>query len=162
MGEATEYIRQLECHELDQRFLADERIAAFANTDDLDALDALCLKASGVIAQQQYFGSETALSKELVRDLSICLGDILTRYLLANWVIHGQRADEGEPPYESWVLMLHSDEGHFSLHIEEYVTDRFNGEDGRSFDQFVEACICRLQHIPGAYLGGYGPINHDH
>ncbi|MDN5839302.1 MAG: hypothetical protein L0H44_11535 [Yaniella sp.] len=162
MGEATEYIRQLECHELDQRCQADERIAVFVNTDDLEALDALCLKASGVIAQQQYFDYEAALSKAMIRDLTICLGDILTRYLRGNWTIYGRQTDESEHPYEAWALMLHSDEGHLSLHLEDYVTDRFNREDGRTFDQFVESCICQLQHIPGVYLGGYGPINHDH
>lgn len=160
MGEAAEYIRQLECHELDHRFQADARIAAFANADDLDELDALCLKASEFPGEQDC-GSMKALRKELIRDLTICLGDIMTRYIRANWVIRGQQSDEGEP-YESWVLMLHTDEGYFSLDVEGYVTDRFNREEGQTFGQFVEACICRLQHIPGAYLGGYGPINHNH
>lgn len=162
MGETTTYTRELECHELDQRFEADARIASFANTDDLRELDALCLKVSGLSEQRQHFGSDMAMRKDLIRDLTICLGDILTRYLRANWIIYGQETDEGEHPDESWVLMLHADEGHYSLHLEEYVTDRFNHADGRTFDQFVEACICQLQQIPGAYLGGYGPINHDH
>lgn len=162
MGEPTAYMRPLECHELDQRFQADARIGVFANTDDLEELDAFCFGARDRIAQQQYSGSVDASGTEVIRDLVICLGDILTRYLQANWIIYGQQDDSGQHVVETWALMLHSDEKHYSLHLEEYVTARFNHDDGRSFGQFVEACICRLQDVPGAYLGGYGPINHSH
>lgn len=161
MEETAEYIRQLECHELEHRHQADARLAPYANTDDPEELDALCVKV-GTLWQQRDTEAAMVLWEELIVDLTICLGDILLRYLLGNWIIQGLQVAEDEPTCESWVLMLHAEEAHFSLNVEAYVTARFYGQNDQTFGEFVESCICRLQHIPGAYLGGYGPMSHDH
>lgn len=95
MNVTSGYARPLECHELDDRFQAEQRLATFADTDDLVALDTLCLQARQLVAEQP-IGSPAALCKEMIRDLTICLGDILLRYIRADWAIGIEVLGEGE------------------------------------------------------------------
>lgn len=148
------YARPLECMEMTDRYEAEPRIANFVDTDDLVALDGLCLRGRDLV-DQQLIGSSMVLSKELIRDLTICLGEIVMRYLRADWFIGVDPLGDGEYSEPAWVLVLLADDARRSMRLEEYVTRRFFEQTDTSFPELLEQIIVMAKQLPGLYLGGY-------
>lgn len=152
------YARPLECMELTERHEAEPRISQLANTDDPDALDELCLRGRQLVREQP-IGSTAALSGELIRDLAVCLGEIIMRYIRAEWMIDVQPVGDNENANIAWILVFRVTDGRRSLPVEAYVTRRFFGDIDVSFAEFLDSVIVMAKQVPGVYLGGY---EHEH
>lgn len=148
------HLRPLECMEMTDRYEAEPRLAKLVNTDDLVELDALCLRGRELV-EQQLIGSSMTLAKELIRDLTICFGEILMRYIRADWFIGVDPISESEYSEPEWVLMLYSDDIRRSVRLEEYVTRRYFEHTDTSFAQLLDQIIAIAKQLPGLYLGGY-------
>jgi len=155
MNVTSGYARPLECHELDDRFQAEQRLATFADTDDLVALDTLCLQARQLVAEQP-IGSPATLCKEIIRDLTICLGGILLRYIRADWAIGIELLGEGEYSHGAWILLFNAGGNYRSLNLEEYVGRRFFKDTNTTFAELVEGVVVMAKQVPDLYIGGYG------
>lgn len=148
------YARPLECLEMTDRYEAAPRIGQFVNTEDLAALDELCLRGRELV-KQQLIGSPMALSKEFIRDLTICFGEIVMRYIRAAWCIGVDPLGDNEYSEPAWVLVLYADDAQRSLRLEEYVTRRFFEQTDTSFAQLLDQSIAMAKQTPGLYIGGY-------
>lgn len=149
------YFRALDCQELTDRYAAPKRICRLVNVDDLEALDQLCLQGRQRV-QEQLIGSPDVLCGELIRDLTICLGDIILRYVRAEWAIGVEELGENEYSDPTWVLILNGDTDYRSLSVEHYVTHRFFGRSALHFANIVEQVVTMAKNVPGLYIGGYG------
>lgn len=152
------YARPLECAELTERYEAQPRLTKMINTDDLEALDELCLRGSELV-QEQTIGSPVALSKELIRDLAICLGEVIMRYIRADWLIEVQPTTDYKYADQAWILVFYTSDGYRSVPLHDYVARRFFGDIDTNFAALLDAVIVMAKQFPGLYLGGYN--NHQ-
>lgn len=148
------YVRPLNCQELAERFEAPKRIAKLADTEDLDSLDMLCRRGRYLV-QLQVIGSPTTLCAALIRDLTICLGEIVMRYIRADWNVGIEQIDEGQHTIPEWNLRLEAGADSYIVNLEAYVAQRFFVCSTGSFAVTLEEIIKEAQAIPGLYLGGY-------
>ncbi|GAA2044082.1 hypothetical protein GCM10009720_26210 [Yaniella flava] len=148
------YTRPLACAELPDRYEANQRIANFVNVDDLKALDDLCLTGRELV-RHQHIGSPTTLCQELIRDLTICFGEIIMRYVRSDWAMGIESLGENEYTAPTWMLMLYADGDYRSLHLEDYVTRRFFEQTETSFAMLLDEVVKLAKNVPGLYIGGY-------
>lgn len=92
----------------------------------------------------------------MIRDLTICLGDILLRYIRADWAIGIELLGEGEYSHGAWILLFNAEGNYRSLNLEEYVGRRFFKDTDTTFAELVEGVVVMAKQVPDLYIGGYG------